>query len=520
MPGRLVPAGAGTRRSLELAKGWIESCFHNHPECRWSTKNEEPLLPTRVIDVQGPDRDLVLLISSEGKRGKWLALSHRWPRTMGQIVCLRQNNIESFENGILIASLPSTFRDAIKITRFLGLRYLWIDSLCIVQDSVLDWEAEAAKMPGIYQKAHLTLAAAATKDSQGGILVLRAWGKRSMACEIPVKGQNEGIVTIHLPLEHGLQQEETNYLENRAWCFQESRLSHRLLTFDRLQMSYTCLRHGLLESREVPDAAAREEKNSFLPRLYTASGKDDQSRTELLITWYQAVADYTSRSLTFQKDKLVAIAGMARIVGDFMEDDYYAGLWKRNLPQALLWSPYEEETFPNAPHRASLPSSYRAPSWSWASVESPISNFLCRQTLGSKTHAEITSIKTTLKGPDPYGRVKFGYLNIKAPFLEATVGAPSSRWPYQPNILPLDSFSQFSLGVAKPTEEESKLGHAIFDLEWLQPGSRIWLLQITDIYGLILRPVNRNNNEIFSRVGVFHAAGDGRLGDVCEIKII
>jgi hypothetical protein len=161
-----------------------------------------------------------------------------------------------------------------------------------------------------------------------------------MPCALPVKSQNdEGTVTIDLPLDHGLEHEEINYLKKRAWCFQEARLSHRVLTFNRLQMSYTCLNHGLLESRDLPEGAAREEKNPFLPKLHSATRKDDQTKNrELLSTWYQAIADYTLRSLTFQQDKLVAIAGMARIVGGFLKDEYSAGLFHRTLPQSLLWS--------------------------------------------------------------------------------------------------------------------------------------------------------------------------------------
>jgi hypothetical protein len=142
-------------------------------------------------------------------------------------------------------------------------------------------------------------------------------------------------------------------------------------------------------------------------------------------------------------------------------DEYYAGLWHRTLPQALLWSPYEEETFPNAPHKASLPSPFRAPSWSLASVESPTSNFLCRQTLERKSHARTLEITTTLQGPDPYGQVKAGSLKIQAPFQEVICGEASSRWPYQPNLFPVDYLPDASI-----FEEGSKLGHGIFDLEW------------------------------------------------------
>lgn len=127
--------------------------------------------------------------------------------------------------------------------------YLWIDSLCILQGSPADWQSESAKMPEIYQNAYVTIGAGSTENSYGGILVERAWASKSKPCKIPVKRNGvEGTVTIDLPLDYGFENETVDYLKARAWCFQESQLSHRLLTFDRLQMSYTCLRHGLLES--------------------------------------------------------------------------------------------------------------------------------------------------------------------------------------------------------------------------------------------------------------------------------
>jgi Heterokaryon incompatibility protein (HET) len=511
----LLDTQAGTPTSLDLAKRWIASCFQTHPECQCSADGEDPPLPTRIIDIGGPDQDSVAIIPADGKKGKWLALSHRWPRGPGQIVRLLAENIQIFKAGIPLASLPATFQDAIKLTRFLGLRYLWIDSMCIIQDSVSDWESESAKMPSIYQFAYVTLAAAATEDSQGGLFVERAWAQRSMAFSLPLE---KGPITIDLPLSHGLENEEINYLDKRAWCFQESRLSHRLLTFDRLQMSYTCLKHGLQESRVVPEAAACEERNSFLPRLYSASATSSPSQRktkEFISTWYQAVTDYTSRSLTFPQDKLVAIAGMARIVGSFLNCSYHAGLWEDDLPQALLWSPYEEETFPHPPHKASLTAEYRAPSWSWASVESQISTFLCRQTFGRKAYADILSISTTLQGPDPYGQVKSGHLTIKAPFLKAVVGSMSANWPYQPNAVPSGyDFVQYAW-----QEEEAKYGHVIFDIGWLGIGTSIWLLKITDGYGLVLVPAEHHEG-CYQRIGLVHFVDRVKISTTFEVKIV
>jgi hypothetical protein len=157
-----------------------------------------------------------------------------------------------------------------------------------------------------------------------------------------------------------------------------------------------------------------------------------------------------------------------------------------------------------------FPPSYRAPSWSWASIESPISNFLCRQALGRKTHTQILGITTTLRSLDPFGQVEAGSLKIRAPLQEVLCGEASSRWPYQPNLLPLNylSFSEPST-----FEEESKLGHAIFDLDLKEKDSRAFLLQITDVYGLILIPTTVGNRVVIPELGfvILHQMLNSRM---------
>ena len=233
--GREVMSNADNLHTLELAENWIKTCYNNHTECNWSsagTAVEEPLLPTRVIDVS-PTQNVVTtpgstvrLVHSDRGRGKWVALSHRWGS--GDVLRLIESNRKTFQEGIDVSSFPATFRDAVDITRALSVRYLWIDSLCILQDSPSDWQAESAKMPEIYQNAYATIAAAATDSTHGGILVERDFlSSSSKRCILPViRDGKEGSVTVdrlHKPLEST----ETNSLKTRAWCFQESQLSHR-----------------------------------------------------------------------------------------------------------------------------------------------------------------------------------------------------------------------------------------------------------------------------------------------------
>ncbi len=512
--GRPIEHNANSLETFRLMRTWYMACVDGHPECNWAgtVGNEDPILPSRVIDIGIFEDSVIKLLVSTAKRGKWATLSHRW----GDVGIFKTTyrNVDQLKDSIDIASLPATFRDAIIVTRQLGLRYLWIDSLCIIQDSPKDWLKEAASMPNIYRNACITIAAAATENSQGGIFVDRAWTPQSKPARLPIPmiGKHEedvhGEIHFDVPFDTNFEKKETDYLRSRAWCFQESQLSHRRLTFDTLQMSYTCVRHGLVESREVPPVLAREERNTFLEQFQRGKDAlpagDNVALRKMIISWYNLIYDYTRRDLTFSNDKLVAISGIASIVGTCIQDEYCAGLWRNDMPRALLWSPYEEETLPLPPHQARLPPLYRAPSWSWASIDGPISCFVCRERLPKPPVATILEVQTTLFGPDVYGQVSAGFLKIQAPVKHAVVGKDSKFWPYQ-QLLELDG------------GEKDDIVHAVFDTIEPDRGTDVWCLQITAVYGLVLVKVGEQKAyehgyresivgecEIYSRIGIVH----------------
>ncbi|TDZ36993.1 hypothetical protein CTRI78_v011208 [Colletotrichum trifolii] len=160
-----VAQTAGSDECLNLLNQWMATCVSSHAEC--ASEPDQPL-PKRVLDVSH-DRPKLIISEDLSQRNKdFIALSHCWgtsppPRTL-------QGNIRAHLDGIDLATLPQTFQDAVAITRFLGLRYIWIDSLCIVQDDKLDWEREAAKMADVYGLAHLVLGASSAAGGTDGFL--------------------------------------------------------------------------------------------------------------------------------------------------------------------------------------------------------------------------------------------------------------------------------------------------------------------------------------------------------------
>jgi hypothetical protein len=118
------------------------------------------------VDV-GLQDNMVKLIEPEGVTGKYFCLSHCWGPE--QIITTTRTNLQAHKREIPLNSLPKTFRDAVLLTKRFGIAYIWIDSLCIVQDDNNDWKIESAKMERIYREAQLTIAATRSSSGAGGL---------------------------------------------------------------------------------------------------------------------------------------------------------------------------------------------------------------------------------------------------------------------------------------------------------------------------------------------------------------
>lgn len=157
-------------------------------------------------------------------RGTYVALSHVWG---GEISYkLKMKLLEGWTRSIDVNELPRIFQDAITVTRNLGLRYLWIDALCIVQDSPKDWQQESSRMGSVFKNAFLTLATSATAQSQNGFLTRESTCRSSLRLEtLSANGQSCGYEYLRREVT---PQGEIN---TRGWCLQENILSTRILTF-------------------------------------------------------------------------------------------------------------------------------------------------------------------------------------------------------------------------------------------------------------------------------------------------
>lgn len=339
-------------------------CETSHLECLGTNVSE---LPTRVIDVGIREDWMDLRITHSGKeRAAYIALSHCWGGPITPM--LTSQTIDHFQDRLPFLELPANFRDAITITRRLGFRYLWIDSLCIIQDSREDWAQESKKMGLVYRISTVTVSAMTSKGSGHGIIPrdLHTEPTLPLPASVRVSEFSEGAVTV---LRQDFNEETLSTLDyrcplsSRGWRLQESILSPRHFYYGRRQIYWRCpngyqAADGTSSGLRIPE--------DTLPHLSAVLYRDirrsqtDELPTErrLLRDYYSLVESYSHRSLTFNSDKLPAFSGIIERLHPFIGGRYLAGLWAKDLAEGLLWQ-REMSTCKHV-------KPYRAPSWSWA----------------------------------------------------------------------------------------------------------------------------------------------------------
>ena len=263
-------------------------------------------------------------------------------------------NLQARINRLSITDLPQTIQDCIYVVDLLGIRYLWVDSLCIIQDSATDWEAESSQMTDIYGGATITIFADGAADDNAGILTPRqnAHGFGAIS--------NEGSSFERLV--------DQSLLSTRAWIFQERFMSRRILHITSEQMVWEC------RSCHIAESTHSSPRNGApcLGSLVTTLRGDILSQSALMDHWPKLVEEYTKRKLTLGKDKLPALSGLAKYIATRTEgstrEDYIAGMWSPNLKTDLLW----ESSWDEPDHLPRRPVEWRALTWSWASIDGPV----------------------------------------------------------------------------------------------------------------------------------------------------
>lgn len=358
-------------------------------------------------------------------------------------------NVREYQARLPWESIPKTLQDAIIITRQLGIEYLWIDCICIIQNSTLDWQAEAGEMKNIYRNAICTISATGSAHADDGIFHERVQPSHSRLVE-------EITPANHPLLEPGPQRQkcvERAPISARAWTMQEHLLSSRIVHWSLHALFWECktciVSEGnswAIDTNKYPPSLRNEYGGREPPwlwqfRLLNGSStllgygnlqmdNDDSpvsetdledlekslKKTEAIGTWWPIVEEYSSRSLSEDRDRLPGLSGLASLFQAATGHTYLAGLWRETIVADLQWVVYQDKDNIRPSRR---PDDFVAPSWSWASVIGNIHQSQLFLTLQVKTNCalEILSSTIELAGPDKFGQVKSGILRVRGTLL-------------------------------------------------------------------------------------------------------
>ncbi|KAH7349168.1 heterokaryon incompatibility protein-domain-containing protein [Pyrenochaeta sp. MPI-SDFR-AT-0127] len=365
---RMASPEVATKEAFSEVRSWIRECFEKHENC---PKTMSGVLPSRVLDLtQLSDLMDMVRIKETGpaETAQYVALSYCWGPN-GQVKMLKKASLSEFKTAIFVRELPQTLQDAILVTRKLGIRYLWIDALCIIQDSDEDKVQELTQMPNIYRNAIFTISAAIADDCEKGFLhdrpeIIKIIDQSFCVPMIWDVRQPDGELGTEVWLcpdeyrGYSIKDYDEEIIESRGWTFQEAWLAPRLLIYGTGQVSWRCLSctrmHGLKEEKsEKFDLHGRsvmpqyqDRERFFLDPIQALTSSLHRTKLDLpenslyplwLEGWLIIASHYSRRQVSFRTDKLPALSAIASEYYRLHFDQYLAGLWRRSLPWALLW---------------------------------------------------------------------------------------------------------------------------------------------------------------------------------------
>ncbi|KAF1970674.1 HET-domain-containing protein [Bimuria novae-zelandiae CBS 107.79] len=352
--------------SRNLLSKWYRNCLENHKHTDCRSIFDGSYTPSRLLDIGLVPSDSLRLLDFEGKHlhalpPVYATLSHCWGNS--QPLQLLTTNIQRMKNRIPRERIPRVFSEAIEVCRHQDIRYLWIDSLCILQDSDEDWARESQLMGVIYSRAVINIGATSSMNCHGSLF--DEMGESASVAQITWRAApQKRYIVVENSIEWGKSLMDKPLLR-RAWVMQERFLATRMVHFTDAGLVWECRTTAATEAYpiKVPDALwhFHDRRNRFWRTEFT---EDDAA-------WSVLISDYSKCELTFGKDKLVALAGLVSALEarGLARGRYWAGMWEADLPYCLLWTrgAIDKGKWPDP-----RPSTYRAPSWSWASLDYPI----------------------------------------------------------------------------------------------------------------------------------------------------
>ncbi|KAH5594453.1 hypothetical protein HBI24_006400 [Parastagonospora nodorum] len=364
----------GSDVQIKLMRQWLAHC-NTHHECQ---PGSDVRMPFRLIDIRGqPGRygrlsldSLRIDCSIRRKDHRYAVLSHRWASTDLNVQSrLAKANHKRWQTHFSCKSLPKRFQEAILIARGLGLQYIWIDSLCIIQDDCEDTEREISNMEAVFSNAYITISATCAIGHHTGFL-RRENPRTCHPIYIPFESGKQSRVYLCDPIDDFRQHVEESELSRRGWIFQERALSRRILHFTSTQLYWEC-------GSDVRSEALSKFNNqhpSFFSDPDFPNSIYKHGKSFRIDLFQQTYEEFSSLEFTVDTDRAVAISGLesrlAKLYGSasygLVHDPQDIGY----LIRSLLW---QRESQCLALVRLKYPPGRQIPSCSWMSVKGPIS---------------------------------------------------------------------------------------------------------------------------------------------------
>jgi hypothetical protein len=410
---------------------------------------------------------------------------------------LTRDTINSFQNNIPPEALSQTFLDAIDITRELGIDYIWIDSLCIIQDDSEDWDKEASLMSTVYGGSLINIAASGAIDGSIGCFFKRA---DTWRCQVAVAINDEEKFYDVVPFLMYEKRLLRMPLAKRGWALQERMLPRRTLFFTSTEVFWEC--HQKTSCETFPDGFPAAI-------LYRTYGRKPLRKAWVSKSmWETLVETYSECLLTKGSDKLVAISGLAEQIQHQTKDQYIAGLWREELELQLCW----EVSFRPYAINESRVVPYRAPSWSWASVDARIEFPQMTTYSPGCLNIQVLQVQVTMSSPNQFGNCKNGILRLSCDLLIHVTIKISGRG----NFILINGVEieiEIRLDYKNMISEDDEGNHGsdlLYDFLAMPVqgyGAKSWMI------GLFLEPTGRQGE--FQRAGVFHLTRGERAFSHC-----
>jgi len=428
---------------------WLKECHFSHALCG---QKQVDFVPRRLLRIESATEETTvrLVENLQYDEAQWAALSYVWGGV--QTFQTTAASFVSMQAGFRAQDLPPTLQDAVTVCIAMSLDYLWVDSLCIIQDDDEDLARELASMPQIYQRAWVTISASTAASVSEGFLQKRCYSHQALPISLPYlpdEGSDTGEI-IYVRHESGCG-DKTEYINERAWTYQERRLSPRVLDFRHNHVALYCYEGKRCQG----DGSKRWKKPTW---NHLAAATHEQRLYQPLLSheelppWHGIVDEYAIRRTSFPSDKLTALSALADLYKQSTGHTYIAGLWKESLMKDLCWSTRGGDIFWR-------PDVYRAPSWSWAAVDvarpaGAVSHSMHHRINDLTKNPKTTIMDFAIEQEPPnttFGKIHAGFLELRAPVLW-------TEWPsHDESMARMNLSPSVSVKVFQDAKEHGRL---------------------------------------------------------------